>query len=469
MSEARANPKKTILGSSEVAAIVNRRKEKGALNVLAKEYGISARRVQDIWREYYGGTTLADAAGGVKKPLPAAGLPAEPSIGQRRAGKFVADAPPQMVPAVGPLKARPVRVVQPKVGPANTRTLPVVYEQEPELLEGGEPLSPQDLAILGGASLEAGNNSRDLLEAVKRLENVVVSTGKMRPQSQHTRGRSWEDSSSYEPSAIDDGSISGSEVQQSIDSEAEDSYARYASDEEQYGETHESYPAQGRGVVVPIHNVGGRRGVCSANGPRSRKMALREIPGRNRGGSEGLCRENQCGGEEAYYEQVGGGGAPREKEGARGISRRTSCGEERGGLPNAVRSSYWPVAGGRAGGPRGPSIPSDFEEPLSGGVFGAPTVLRSSARPDYGGDNEPNRSYRPPVRAKGVGGDRIPAGPRTVQAATNAYPPSDVRGAPRYPDAGAEPRSVAEKQDRAVAANPKPRPGVPVWLQSRPA
>ena len=60
---------KVMLGESEIADIVTNRQMKNALTLLSKKYGVSTERIRGIWKEYFGGTTLADAAKGPIKPL----------------------------------------------------------------------------------------------------------------------------------------------------------------------------------------------------------------------------------------------------------------------------------------------------------------------------------------------------------------------------------------------------------------
>lgn len=58
------------LSPKQIADIVNSRFEERARDKLSQKYGVSAKRISNIWSEYYGGSTLAFAKSGLKKSLP---------------------------------------------------------------------------------------------------------------------------------------------------------------------------------------------------------------------------------------------------------------------------------------------------------------------------------------------------------------------------------------------------------------
>lgn len=150
------------LSPEVIRDICEQRTIKDAQNVLAAKHGISSNRVRKIWANYYGGTTLADAKGGLKKPLPTKPVPqkdinmrhlkTERAQYQVKSPKTMAAAARQDVGA----KAAPVRkVAEP----------PQDLELTQEALEA---MDDEDAEVLAG-QVEAGNNSDLVREAINAL------------------------------------------------------------------------------------------------------------------------------------------------------------------------------------------------------------------------------------------------------------------------------------------------------------
>jgi hypothetical protein len=142
----------TALTSSEITDIVNRRDEPKAREVLAKEYGISSTRVVNIWKMYYGGSTLADFKTGLKKPLPKEPVPTasftKRSVQIEGGGKYTTYAP-KTENFESRAKARRVHLNKP---------------------------TKEDVDIIEG-EIDAGNNNPDLIDALERMaENIERSS-----------------------------------------------------------------------------------------------------------------------------------------------------------------------------------------------------------------------------------------------------------------------------------------------------
>ena len=136
-----------ILASEEIRDIVESRTIKGARKILSEKYGISIKKVGDIWKKYYGGTTLQDYHTGLKIELPTE--PVNIHDGSLRSvktdrGTYVA-AEPKIKTGTG--KARVKRVLLNK------------------------PTS-EDIDIMSG-EIEAGNNNKDLLMSLNKFTNVA--------------------------------------------------------------------------------------------------------------------------------------------------------------------------------------------------------------------------------------------------------------------------------------------------------
>lgn len=194
MSTSNRHGQKEVLSTDDIIQIVSRRNEKGAVTTLAKEFNISAPRVRKVWEEYYGGTTLKEAATGLKKPLPTSykALPPEQQADLRRSGGFVVD-PPRMIDAGGgSTRANPVRKVDGKL-PRSVDPLPA--ERLPP------PPPPDERLEIEQGIMNAGNDSVELRESiVGRLKTLTRHNEPNARQSVEDYIESAEEASEYEPS-----------------------------------------------------------------------------------------------------------------------------------------------------------------------------------------------------------------------------------------------------------------------------
>lgn len=144
-----------------------------AQNVLAVKHNISSARVRKVWGAYFGGTKIADAKGGLKKPLPTAPV-AQKDISVRQLkterATYTAKEPKTLKAAQKAdqnTRAQPAR----KIAVSPRRNLgDTDLEIDPE---GIANMTDEQAQILAG-EVEAGNNSDLVREAI----NALVLTNK---------------------------------------------------------------------------------------------------------------------------------------------------------------------------------------------------------------------------------------------------------------------------------------------------
>lgn len=148
------------LTADVIADIVNNRPLKGGRKILADKYGISEKRVLNIWKDYYGGTTLKDHASGLKKPLPVDAVKTSDITTRKfksERGLYTAKEPKIMDKPDA--KAKVVRKVAPQ------RKLAVGNDLD---LDNVESMTDAQARIINGEVL-SGNNSPELLQAIASL------------------------------------------------------------------------------------------------------------------------------------------------------------------------------------------------------------------------------------------------------------------------------------------------------------
>lgn len=150
-----------ILPHAVIHDIITNRALPKARAAMAAKHGISEARVNNLYREYYGGTTLADYKTGLKKPIPAdtAGIPGENRQAKTPRGKYSAAEPKLRADA----RAAPRVIKKPIRGEARSDELEL--ERLGDLPAGA--LNQQANIIAG--QIQAGNNNADLVDAIHEL------------------------------------------------------------------------------------------------------------------------------------------------------------------------------------------------------------------------------------------------------------------------------------------------------------
>lgn len=157
------------LSPEMVKDICDNRTIKDAQNVLAAKHGVSVNRIRKVWAAYYGGTTLAAAKDGLKKPLPTKPqLQTDVNLRSLKTERAQYQAPaPRTIKAA---RAQDTGKAVP------TRKIVVVKKGEADLELDKESLAQMDdeQAELLAGEAAAGNNSDLLREAI----NALVLTNK---------------------------------------------------------------------------------------------------------------------------------------------------------------------------------------------------------------------------------------------------------------------------------------------------
>ena len=147
-----------VLTPAVIADIVQSRAEKGARDSLALKYGISTNRVGNIWKEYYGGGTMADYKTGIKKSLPTENV-ITADITSRRFN----------TPRATYVAKEPRVIDTPTTKAKVTRKLAAAKKVIKDLdLDKLEDMGDKEAEILAGEA-NAGNNSSELLEAIASM------------------------------------------------------------------------------------------------------------------------------------------------------------------------------------------------------------------------------------------------------------------------------------------------------------
>lgn len=152
-----------LLTPAQIKDIVEFRPNRGSRDILATKYGISVDRVTNIWRQFYGGSTLADYKTGLKKKLPTTDVrTADMNWRNFRSerGTYSARAPKVVdhtAKAAAVRKLAPLKKVVNPEGPTADLDLDAVDE-----------MGDKEAQILAG-ELRAGNNNEELLTAIYEL------------------------------------------------------------------------------------------------------------------------------------------------------------------------------------------------------------------------------------------------------------------------------------------------------------
>lgn len=132
--------------------------------MLSAKYGVSTNRIADIWKEYYGGTTLPEARKGLKKELPI-------TTGTSTTKKYVTPfatysvKPSKAVPLNNPLKSTRASLAGMSI--VNTPLKPTPEDKELDITSP-ESMTDREAQILVG-QVEAGNDSPDVMQTIAQL------------------------------------------------------------------------------------------------------------------------------------------------------------------------------------------------------------------------------------------------------------------------------------------------------------
>lgn len=192
--------------------IVNNRGIPKARQVLAKKHGISEHRVDNVWKEYYGGKLLEDYKTGLKKPLPDAETVAKGPTREVKVGskKIIVEEPT--------VRAHAAR----KLDPSQKKIVTPTPELDIDNLDSADDTTAD---IISG-EIQQGNDNEDLISAMYELiesnknlsesarvnlesardyyEKTKRKYKKLRAQSKNTKySRSSIDESDYENDGYD--------------------------------------------------------------------------------------------------------------------------------------------------------------------------------------------------------------------------------------------------------------------------
>lgn len=169
-----------VLTIDVITDIINGRKGVSARKVLAERHGISENRVNSIWKEYYGGTTLKDFESGLKKPIPDVRLRAdvdEPHTRKYKSERGVYTARDPKVIDSADAKAKAVRKVAPQRKVKHDLDLDAIAEMDDNDAEiiAGEVTNGNDSAILMSAIAELIDSNKHLsAAAIKSLKQAQL-------------------------------------------------------------------------------------------------------------------------------------------------------------------------------------------------------------------------------------------------------------------------------------------------------
>lgn len=209
-----------VLTANQIKDIVESRPVPDARKKMAAKYGISVVRVTNLWKQYYGGSTLKDYASGLKIALPTESIKTA-DINMRKfkseRGVYTAKEPKSIAQ-----KAVSVRKLNPNLAAKqNWRQDAESKSSDLELIP--EEVTNEDAEIMAG-EVTAGNNNEELLEtiyevlehnhnlsthAISALENAldVVSRNKYMKSRYNNKKLDESDyESNYESDNIDDDS-----------------------------------------------------------------------------------------------------------------------------------------------------------------------------------------------------------------------------------------------------------------------
>lgn len=145
-----------ILTPIEIKDILELRPQVGARKTLAQKYGVSEKRIANIWCDYYGGGTLKDFATGLKKPLPTVDIK-NTDFNMRKIKTERAEYAAKM-PKTKDLD-------RPDTRARSVRKVPVVNK---DLELNTDEITDADAQIIAG-QVRAGNNNEELIALMTEL------------------------------------------------------------------------------------------------------------------------------------------------------------------------------------------------------------------------------------------------------------------------------------------------------------
>lgn len=179
-----------VFSNEAIHDIVTRRHEKNALRSLMEKYDVTANRIYTIWKSYYGGKTLADAAGGLIRPLPSKQtntVEVAPGVRMVKTDKFTLKATPPTP------RAKVQKVIPP------TKTI---------VETPNEDLTPDAEAELVSGAIQAGNDNEQLINQMYELMNTNTQLSQHAIQALKHAEKFYKKNknkrSTYEYSATDD-------------------------------------------------------------------------------------------------------------------------------------------------------------------------------------------------------------------------------------------------------------------------
>jgi hypothetical protein len=156
------------LTNEEIVYVITHRTDKGAPDAAAAKFGVSRDRIRDVYKKYYGGTTLEDAKKGLKIPLPVLTNNQTPtsSITTRTGGNFVASVQTGTVEAVKKGGGGPIRKFMPEeINESVKHPTKKVMSADAEKVD-------TDIA-----EMNAGNNSTQLPDDIVKRLHKMAKTG----------------------------------------------------------------------------------------------------------------------------------------------------------------------------------------------------------------------------------------------------------------------------------------------------
>lgn len=192
-----------ILPASAIKDIVDSRGLTNSRHILSEKYGISKARVDRVWKEYYGGSTLADYKTGLKKELPVNPVNMnEVAIRHYKTARATyAVKEPKVIGESADAKAKSIR------------QHPAVKKQQISAtkdldLDHPEAMGDNEAQIMAG-EVQAGNNSNELLAAMAEMlehnqnisDRAVSALERALKIADRRRGRSASRNSDYSTEA----------------------------------------------------------------------------------------------------------------------------------------------------------------------------------------------------------------------------------------------------------------------------
>ncbi len=209
----------THLSPAQIKDIVESRPNPHARDEMSKKHGISVNRVGNIWKDYYGGTTLKDYKSGLKKELPT-DIVKTADITTRRfkseRGQYSAKDPKVIDHANA--KAQAIRRVA--AMPSSQKKVNAQTAGAHDLdLDNTDDMGDNEAQILAG-EVSAGNNSSELLAAIQMMlehnqnisDRAVTALEKALKAAHKSKGNNYNTDTDYETTDIDESTNDDSTV-----------------------------------------------------------------------------------------------------------------------------------------------------------------------------------------------------------------------------------------------------------------